>query len=325
MNSTEDVATPQQNRNNWGIILPIVIIGVVAIFAFLFFRGLGNNNRLIKPFVPTQTPSALLVEYAPIALEFADLGEDPLQFSGQRVQITGRFSQIELPDCRPYSGPQIEWGLIHDALQMNAIGYESIVRSIPANTEMTVEGVWTFYDGGVGCGKESVVQNGIWYLKVEHILSPNPIVAVDSRFQTRSNVEGSVDSDQATPSVESTPIDDGAPVETVAPTVPANEESATPTTTPTPALNSTPTAIPATTAPNATATATATPNSEPTEEATSAPDSTETPVPTATATADSQATSTPPPTATVGSPGNPPAPTATPGDGYPPPGGGGYP
>ena len=325
MNSTNDVGSPQQNSNIWGIVIPILIISVIALFAFLFFSRLGSTNRLIKPFEPTQTPSALQVEYAPIAIEFADLGEDPLLYRDQRVQITGRFSKIELPNCVPFSGPQIEWGLIHDALQMNAIGYERIVRSLPENTQMTVEGVWTFYEGGVGCGKESTEQNGVWYLKVEHIISPNPILAGAPGFQVRTTVGDETESGETTPTAEAT-MSDGEndnPIETVSPTTDSGE-NLPPTSTPTQAVKATLTPTSNSASPDATSTPPPTPGLDPTEEATSEPGSTETPVPTATATAVSEeATHTPQPTATAGSIGNPPAPTATPGDGYPPPGGGG--
>lgn len=324
MNPTEDVASPQQEKNTFGWLLPVIIIGVLILAAFLWF-GRNNSARPIKPLVPTQTPSALQSEYAPISLEFADLGEDPVQFRDQRIQITGRFSKIELPSCRPYSGPQIEWGLVHDSLQMNAVGYEQIVRGLPDNTEMTVEGVWTFYEGSVGCGKESTEQNGIWYLKVEHILHPNPIVAGDTGSGSQINIIGDEDDSGTEPIAAPTnPVEDeeaGDTAATPVATIPSIGSTATATSTPPPALNSTPTAT--TTQPESTTQPTATPVPVQTEEATVAPDSTSTPTPTATEPSAAEETETPPPTPTTGSPGNPPAPTATPGDGYPPPGGGG--
>ena len=323
MNQTENEFPSQLNKPAWGGFLWVALI-VVVIVLFLLIRGSNSSNRLIKPLLPTETANALQIDYAPLTVEFSEIGADPVQYRDQRIQVTGRFSQIEQPDCRPYAGPEISWGLIHDTLQMNAIGYESIVKALPDNSEMTVVGIWTFYSSSVGCGKEPTEQEGIWYLKVEHILQPNPIVYSDSIITTQVNITEDDGSPEEAPTIGATSVggdSSGAAQTTTATAVPI-EDATTATSTPPGAAGGTATATANSENPVGTIAPTNTATTTPTAVSTVPSGSTSTPTPTATAVSGSS-TSTPAPTATSGSSGPPPAPTATPGAGYPPPGGGG--
>ena len=194
-----------------------------------------------------------------------------------------------------------------------------------------VQGIWRFYAGPVGCGKESQESKGLWYLDVEHILQPNPlpIAGNGAVIEVTTNDEGTP---QEVPTEGASTGD-----ETIQPTsetlieVPVTSESIgeqPPTNTP-PAITIS-TLTPTATSVSISATATPTtagPTATPDDEATAVPKNTSTP----TATTDPASTSTPPgsqPTPTSGSPNIPPAPTATPGSGGYPPGsgdGGAYP
>lgn len=316
MTQIETSSSPQSNKLPWLALLVLFIGAIIVIF--LIISGVFNQNRPIKPLVPTATAGVLLAEYAPITVNFFDLGDDPVQYRNQRIRVTGRFSRIALPDCQPYAGPVVEWGLINDTLQMNAVGYENIVRGLRDNTEMTVEGIWTFYPGSIGCGKEPMEQQGIWYLKVEQILQPNPIVTSNSSLAAQLNVIEETRDGVTVIAPESTgTVESGEPAPTSDPSAPPTL-IATATSTVSNIGNSTAT-VRATVPPNSSSTPTPTA----TVGATVPPNSSSTPTPAATSTA--VPTISPPATSTPGAP-PPPAPTATPGGGYPPPpGDGGYP
>lgn len=314
-NNEQTTAGTQKRAITLGLVALLIVFLLV-----LFQVGFGRGERPIKPFVPTVTAFAPQGMVEPVTLDFFELGDDPEKYLNQRIRVSGRFSKVALPECEQFSGPMIRWGLINDTLQMNAVGYEEIVRTLPDNIEMTVEGIWTFYPGSVGCGKEPKNQSGLWYLRVEHILQPNPIVASNSARSAQLSV---VVSDNQILGEGISPIESPAGEDTAV-------DTATPSSTPTATLHATSTTTPTTVAVTAQATTpsegSVTPTSTATVTATAVsgdnsatPTSTPTDVPTI----------SPPATATPGS-GPPPAATATPGSGGyppppPPPGGGGYP
>lgn len=321
------------NKFRWGIVGIALLIGL---FFILASRN-PSTARLLKPFVATSTPNTLRIDSEPIPVEFAELEDNPLQFRNQRIEVSGAFSHITLPNCRVYSGPRTEWGLINDTLQMNAVGFEKVVRPLPNQLEMRVQGVWRFYAGPVGCGKESQIGRGLWYLDVEQILQPNPlpiaanngVIVVDSSSgetielipEAGASEEGESEGTTTLPtptlpSVGGNPT--GTPAITISTLTPTSSSVGATSTVPPIAATATDDAV-----------TTAVPGS------TSTPTATRTPTATATP-SDSDATPTrplgppPAPTATPGSgggggynPAPPPAPTSTPDDGGG--GGGGYP
>lgn len=256
-----DIASLQNRTSLTGLLIgAAVLITLIFLVSFVFNR---SSNRPIKPIISTGTPGALLTNYAPESVSFFDLETDPTQYLNQRIRVTGRFTHIEQPLCQPYSGPRIKWGIIDDTLQMNALGYESVVKSLPNNIEMTLEGIWKFYPGAVGCGKESQANNGLWYIHVEHILQPNPlpIAGINGLAQV-----GITDSEPLQPP---NPVGEQPPgtSEAVATEIGTPEFTATNTATP----SSTPTQIGTigpTTTPDGSATATFTPSATSTQAAT---------------------------------------------------------
>lgn len=287
--------------------LAIIIILALIALVLLVLLWPRSTERPLKPFVPTSTPATLGQNDTPPLVTFAELQEAPTQFWDQRIRVSGRFLYTGVPECQPYSGIPIAWGLVNDNLQMNAHGFESVVRYLPNDTEMTVEGFWRFYSGPLGCGKQPQAQRGLWYLAVDRILQPNPLIvqAGDAgQVQPSGGLPNAtvISGDTATAEptsiiIELTPSDEPEPTvaatNTPLPTPLPGTGTATPMVTNTPTLTNTPlpTPLPGTGTATPTSTATVTPTLE----------NGVAPTPT--------------------NIGPPPAPTATPGSGggYPPP------
>ncbi len=282
----------------------------------------GSDSRLIKPFVPTETAVPVTYDAPFEPVSFPDLQANPELYRDQHIRVTGRYTRLTPPNCVSFDGPVIRWGLIADDLQMNAQGLESLLHLIPADTTLTVEGVWRHYRGPSGCGKEPETAS-VWYLVVSRIVQPNPLP-----LPGLPPINGG-----AVPTMTATAVS-GAQL-TPTPTV--NETAVTPTlpgATPTQVFTITPPGVPTITptdttlTPNATALPTASPTSVFDIPATATATATATPT-LAGATPDSNATATPTnnsqtpvgvPTATpeaVETSSYPAPPTSTPFSGYP--------
>ena len=233
-----------------------------------------------------------------------DLNDKPSDDVNLRIRVSGNYFRLEPISCAPFSGPRIQWGLVAEGLQLNARGFEAIVLPIvPANTQMTLEGIWRRYPGPAGCGKEPTA--GLWYLEVEQIVQPNPLMAGSATPDTFLEVTQPPFPGTATPTVAGLlPPPGGTPIPnvTIVSTVVVN----------TPAVGGT--AVPgiATSTPTSTATGTL-------------PTSTSGPGTPTTAPGFPTGTATPTPGSSPGggtlvpTPTNPVLITATPGSGYPSP------
>lgn len=319
--------TPQSRPLSfWLAVGAVVVLVLVALMGLL-----RDSSRPLKPVRPGPTAVAVTLSSQPILVTFPELNERPFDFQNQRLRVSGSLTRFTPPACVPYSGPVFRWGLITDDLQMNASGFESLMRLVSTGTPMTVEGIWRLYSGPLGCGKGPVTDD-VWYLQVERIIAPNPFPPT-----TAVPDQPGIPELTATPTFIPSPTPGGIPPTTV----PAVTAAATSTTTsypgaPTATLRPGETAVATATATTASGTTpypgapTATPRPDeatitPTSSAT--PDRNVTPSPTPQTGAGSTATpgsgfitATPGPTSTPGSgyPGNPtPFPTNTPGSGYP--------
>ncbi|HEX6384301.1 MAG TPA: hypothetical protein VF177_06500, partial [Anaerolineae bacterium] len=152
------------------VLLGIILLLSLALLSF-FVRA---NHRPLKPLRPTPTPGSLVIGGEPILVTFPELSENPFTYLNQRIRVSGDYTPLPRPDCIPYSGPKIRWALVADNLQLNAIGFEPILRLVEPETALTVEGIWRLYDGPAGCGKAPPSDN-VWYLEVERIIQPNPL------------------------------------------------------------------------------------------------------------------------------------------------------
>lgn len=173
MNEPASLETKNSASHRWGWwLLAGLILLLLILLGLQFFAG----ARLLKPLRETAVSPNITINGQPLLVNFDDLNDDPTDYANLRVQVSGNYLRLAPIDCVPFSGPRIEWGLVADGLQLNAKGFEAVVLPIvSANTQMTLEGIWRRYPGPAGCGKEPTV--GLWYLDVERIVQPNPLVA----------------------------------------------------------------------------------------------------------------------------------------------------
>ena len=298
---TEQTATAQP-RWWWWLLAGLALVLLIWLVVWL------SGSRPLKIWQDTAvSPNSTLNPQA-LLVNFDALNDSPSDYVNQRIRVTGNYLRLEQEDCLLFSGPRIQWGLVAEGLQLNARGFETIVLPlVPANTQMTVEGIWRRYPGPAGCGKEP--ERGLWYLEVEQIIQPNPLVAGTATpvgvlsitpppFPTVTPTGTA-----GIPPVGGTPI----PNVTIVSTVVVNTPTSTPTLDGT-AVFGTPTATPTSTA---TATVTGTPGPGTPTSAAGTP--TATPTPTASGTPGS---GTPAPTPTSSSlvtatPGSYPGPNPT--------------
>lgn len=158
-------------------LLVIVGLGLLA----LSLNGRGDHP--LYPILPTFTPLPGTTEAEAEILGFAELNNDPAAFRGKRIQVAGVFTPLAPAACLSYTGPAISWSLVADELQLNAVGFENILRLLEPGTEMTVIGIWSAYQGPLGCGKEPT-EGTVWYLAVDRILEPNPLLGASAPVLT---------------------------------------------------------------------------------------------------------------------------------------------
>lgn len=150
----------------------VVALGIIALA--LTVASAARPGRPLLPILPTPTPPDRLIDSTAETLSFATLNDDPAAFLNQVIAVTGEYTPVEVPDCRPFAGPAIAWSLVADNLQLNATGFERVLRLVEPGTMMTVSGVWRLYEGPAGCGKQPP-DGVVWYLAVTRIVAPNPL------------------------------------------------------------------------------------------------------------------------------------------------------
>ncbi len=177
-----DTMTTQNNvfQHNYNrIIIGIVSVIAIILLVFFFVRLFsGNNNNALFPQLPSPTPNGDIGIPQAILVNFTDLNNDPYAYVDQLIEVSGAYTPQVVPDCARYSGPLIRWALIAEDLQLDAVGYERIVKLLAPGTPMTVRGYWRLYDGPLGCGK-GPARGSRWYLHVTMIMQPNPLIGAD--------------------------------------------------------------------------------------------------------------------------------------------------
>lgn len=285
---------------------------LAGLAAFLLLAGLvlvvsalvNRDGRPLYPNLPTFTPPAATLTGELAVLTFAELNADPDAYRDRRIQVAGDFASVPPPTCTPHAGPSIRWSLVAEELQLNAVGFENVLRLLGEGTPMTVTGIWRLYSGPAGCGKAPPAAN-VWFLAVDQIVEPNPLFGEGGAMLTV--VAGS-------PLATLPPLDLTVPTATatltLTATVPLATPEAPPATTPAvlPTIGAAATATTTTTATLATpgTVGTPTPTPTPTQTGTPGPSPTAGPSPTPSATIEGGATTEPGiPTATPGGPGYP--------------------
>lgn len=243
----EDGAEAQGRDSRLPLLAGVAGLALLSMCILALVLLLRDPIRSLRPFRPEPESVELIVDGQPILVTFAELSENAAEFNNKRIRVTGIYLPLQPPDCSPFNGPLIHWSLISEGLQLNARGFERPLAIISPGTTLTVEGIWRQYEGPVGCGKEPP-QGNVWYLQVERIIQPNPLVASTADPQAFL-LQGVVTPMFPTPGPSRTPSGPGS-----SPTVLPQLTPLTPT--PLPSLTVTGTAV--TPLPDFTATATAT-------------------------------------------------------------------
>ena len=141
----------------------------------IFVVACGQNSRSILP-AADNVPIGEPVYGGSQQVTFAALQADPAANRDNLITVSGAFTPIARISCAPLpsNGPAISWGLISEQLRLDATNLEDILTLAPQGTQITVEGIWRFYDGPVGCGKEPL-HKSVWYLEALRIVQPNPL------------------------------------------------------------------------------------------------------------------------------------------------------
>ena len=177
----EDVAESEENteegqRSYLPFLLAIAGLALLAMCVLGAVVLLVQPERALRPFRPDPESVELIIDGDPTLVTFVELSENATDFQDQRIRVTGFYLPVQTPDCTVYNGPLIHWALVSEGLQLNAKGFERPLSIISQGTTLTVEGIWRLYNGPAGCGKEPGTKN-VWYLQVERIIRPNPLVA----------------------------------------------------------------------------------------------------------------------------------------------------
>lgn len=246
---------------------------LLQLIIFLGLSACQGQGAAFGPIFPTPTHIGV-VSRPPIPVDFETLNSDPELFLDRQIQVSGNYVPLRQESCTRQRGPQIEWYLISEGLEMNVSGYGSIVSLLPEQSFFTIEGIWRVYKGSAGCGKEQTDET-VWYLDIIRIIDPNPIVA------------------QAIPRGAVTPASQIAPTESV------SEEADVPTAVPQSSVSTPDVQFTATPLPTpANTTGQLTPSPSPTVFVVATPAG-ETETPTATTVSSEQTDNTPSPTPTV--------------------------
>lgn len=167
-----DIATFAR-RHSGSLLLAVLLVMIIGLLALA--SATGTANRPLYPPLPSLTPLPQEIANEIKTLTFTELNTDPGVYRDQLIQVSGTYTPLSPPDCRPWTGIPIEWSLVSEGLQLNAIGFETILRFVNPGTELTVLGYWRLYQGPLGCGKEPPA-GVVWYLEVVRVLEPNPLL-----------------------------------------------------------------------------------------------------------------------------------------------------
>jgi hypothetical protein len=303
---------------------------MIKLWKALVLAGLFGLNACGAEEEVLETPEVpiVVVSNDPVTVILDDLADDPAIFENEYLEITGQYSQMPLLICDtdPHPSPG-QWGITDGSLLALAGGFDSQLRALQLEGRViTVAGRWRQWEGPVGCGKKAV-QQSIWYLDVDRIISPSPLSDFTSTPVNIASLNGGA---QETPAdVQSTPLGTATPVAQTGPTadpalatpIPASSGTPSPLVTPsfTPFSLATPSPTVATATASAGNTATATSMSSltgtPTAVATASPTAAAGSSPIATSPPGSTVTPLPTVTPVTPLPTQPVLPTATPATG----------
>lgn len=204
-------------------------------------EGSGLLVRASVPTFPAPPGPAAIVSVT-------ELAEEPAAFAGQYVQVTGQYQPpaVIVCDGELRRSPAM-WTIEEGETAIEAGGFEELLNVLlPRQATLTVAGRWLYWQGPAGCGKSAPVRE-VWYLAVQEIVDPHPLVRA-TLVPTDGVIPTSV-------------VDARLPTSTPSPSPSPTSTATSPpggTTTATPALLPSPTTGTGTPSPTATAAVTAT-------------------------------------------------------------------
>jgi hypothetical protein len=126
-----------------------------------------------KEIQPTPLAGFSPISSQPIAVTLIELARDPVAYEGDYLQLSGAYGRLPMLICGTdaHRSPAT-WGISGDTFKALASGYDTQLRALVAEGSMiAVAGRWRHWRGMVGCGRKAIEQE-IWYLEVDEILSP---------------------------------------------------------------------------------------------------------------------------------------------------------
>lgn len=158
------------------VIVVLALAGGLSLLLLIVALLFWPDGRALRPFRPAPTSVDFIIDGQPLLVTFTELSDNAAQYHNQRIRVTGEYLPLTPPTCDLYNGPVLYWALVSEGLQLNAKGFEAPLALLAPGSTMTVEGIWRLYTGPVGCGKGPETDN-VWYLQVERIIQPNPLVS----------------------------------------------------------------------------------------------------------------------------------------------------
>lgn len=154
----------------WRLLLAAVALVVVGCSQRMTTNRIYSNRILATEALPVGQPLAVGIE---------QLIQAPEAYEGTFVRVTAEYRRAPVVVCDGLTRhPPASWRLAQGEQTVAAGGFEALVSELlPSGLTVTVNGVWRFWRGPVGCGKSAPLQS-IWYLAVTDIVQPNPVARV---------------------------------------------------------------------------------------------------------------------------------------------------
>jgi len=148
-------------------IFPLLLLCAVAC---------SNKSGFLTPLDPRQAPGGIISGEQRL-VTFTELDANPSRYRNQLLRITGMFYRLPVQTCKPRSGPLTAWALHTNNILLEVVGFGQLSQLISSDemVELTVDGIFRFYTGPMGCGK-GAPDNSVWYLQLVRIVQPNILV-----------------------------------------------------------------------------------------------------------------------------------------------------